>query len=77
MYDSAYRLKGPVTVVIRGVRGYRLRVVPAGTVFRTRSAEPDRNHMLDGTCNGDPALVFARDLDEWAEPAVAAEQEAS
>ena len=75
MYDVAYRLKGPVTVVVADMGRYRFKEVPAGTVFFAVNPEPDRNHMLNGTCNGDPALVFLRDLDERAEPVAAVEQE--
>jgi len=68
---SAYRFKGSITASIREEGRYRLRELPAGSVFCTGSSKSDYDCMLDGTCNGAATLVFVRDLDEQAEPIIA------
>ena len=67
MLSVTYRFKVPIAVVIRDARGYRLRELPAGSLFLPAGSRPDPSGMIDGTCNGDVVLIFARDLDERAE----------
>lgn len=57
-------------VVIRDMSGYKLRELPAGSVFRPTGSKPDSNRMIDGTCDGAVVLMFLRDLEERAEPLV-------
>ena len=66
-----YRLKNPITAVLRRANHYRLVQLLPGSVFLTTGSKPDRNGMLDGTCGDDVVLMFARDLDERAEPMAA------
>jgi len=54
--------------VIRDMSGYKLRELPAGTVFLPTASKPDCNRMIDGTCGTDVVLIFLRDLEERAEP---------
>lgn len=70
MISPAYRFTDSVVVAIRGTRGYKFRELPAGSVFLPAGSKPDPGGMIDGTCNGDSVLIFSRDLDERAEPAV-------
>lgn len=55
-------------VVIRDENGDKLRELPVGSVFLPTGSKPDLSGMIDGTCNGDVALLFVRDLAERAEP---------
>lgn len=70
MLFSAYRFQRPILVVVREIRGYKLRELPAGTIFSPTGCRPDTNGMVDGTCDEAVVLVFERDLDERAEPMV-------
>ena len=63
----AYRLKYPITVVVRRRDNYRLVQLPAGSVFHLSGAMPDSSGMIDGTCKGDSVMIFSRDLEERAE----------
>lgn len=63
-----YRFREAIVVVIRDAGGYKLRELPAGSVFQATGAKPDSNGMVDGTCNGDVTLIFVRDLNERAVP---------
>jgi hypothetical protein len=68
MARLAYRLKNPVTVVLRQADRYRLIQLRSGSVFWTTGSKPDANGMIDGICNDDVVLMFARDLEERTEP---------
>ena len=68
MTASTFRLKSPITAVIRNGNGYRLKELAVGSVFYATGSQPDLNGMIDGTCNDEVALVYRRDLDERAEP---------
>ena len=63
-----YRFKNPIVVVLLDANRERLTQFPAGSVFTTSAATPDRNGMIDGKCDGRMALLFSRDLVERAEP---------
>jgi hypothetical protein len=67
MASSAYRLKNPVTVVLRRADHYRLIQLRSGSVFLTTGSRPDANGMIDGTCGDDVVLMFARDLEQRTE----------
>ena len=67
MPNAAYRFMAPITVVLRDPERQRLVELPGGSIFVTTASAPDCNGMIDGTCNGTSALLFARDLDERAE----------
>jgi len=64
---AVYRFRDTATLVIRDGSGYRLRAVPAGSMFFAAGSEPDENSMIDGTCNNQAALVFVRDQEDRAE----------
>ena len=63
-----YRLSGPVTVVLRENDRHRLAELPAGSVLVAADSKPHQHRMINATCNGETILIFARDLDERAEP---------
>ena len=67
MNASTFRFKASIVVIIRNTGGYKLRELLAGSVFCSTGSKPDPNGMIDGTCNGEVALIFARDLNERAE----------
>jgi hypothetical protein len=71
MRTCPYRLKPSIMVVIRETTGYKLRELPAGSVFLPAGSSPDSNRMIDGTCGDAVALMFLRDLEERAEPLAA------
>jgi len=73
---TPYRFKRSITAVIGSARGYKLRVLPEGSVFSPVGAQSDPDGMIGGTCKGEVALVFVRDLELAAEP-VAAEVNAA
>ena len=62
-----YRINSPVTVVTREQGRYRLAELPSGSTLLCASSEPDRDQMIDGTCEGASVLIFARDLEYDAE----------
>jgi hypothetical protein len=64
---SAYRFKTSITAAIQEEGRYRLRELPAGSVFCLENSKLAYDCMLDGTWNGAETLVFVRDLDEQAE----------
>ena len=66
MTTAAYLFVTPIVVVLREGERQRLVERPVGSIFVT-TASPDRNGMIDGTCDGTSALLFARDLEERAE----------
>jgi len=77
MTITPYRLKRPVTAVVGSTRGiYKLRELPEGSIFAPVGAQADPDGMIGGTCKGDVALVFVRDLELGAEPVAAAENAA-
>jgi len=55
-------------VVIRDMSGYKLRELPAGSVFCPTGSNPDGNRMIDGTCDGAAVLMSLQDLEERTEP---------
>jgi len=67
MDGSAYRFRAATTVAIRERQGFKIAEVSAGSLFLPSSAAPDQNHMVNGLCNGQMVVVFARDLEERAE----------
>jgi hypothetical protein len=67
MTSSAYRIKIPITVVLRQADHYRLIQLCSDSVFLTTGSKPDANGMIDGTCGNDIVLIFARDLEDRAE----------
>lgn len=71
MANSPYLLRRSTVVLIRDMRGYKLRELPAGAVFHPTGSKPDSNRMIDGTCKGAVILMFLRDLEERAEPIAA------
>ena len=71
MPASAYRFQREVVVVFRCLGGYKLRSLPPGTIFVQSVPRPDSSGMIDGVCNGQAALIFARDLEERAQPLLA------
>ena len=66
MSGVGYEIRSPITVVIRNQNGYRLRELPAGSVFVASGSKPDVNGMIDGTWQGAVALAFSRDLADHA-----------
>ena len=62
-----YRFKAPIMVVVQHANRPRLVQLPAGSIFQTNDSTPDVNRMVDGTCNSDGVMMFARDLEERAE----------
>jgi len=67
MAALVYRIKTPVTVVVREINNYRLAQLPEGSLFETSGSRPDVNGMVDGTCKGEVVLIFSRDLEDRAE----------
>jgi hypothetical protein len=67
MTTSCYRLKNPITVVVRRADHYRLVQLPAGSVFHATGSRPDPNGMIDGTCKGEVVLMFSSDLQDRTE----------
>jgi len=68
MAAATFKFRDVITVIVRMDGGYRLRAIPAGSVFIADVSQPDANSMVDGTCGGADVMVFARDLAERAEP---------
>lgn len=64
--SSVYRLWEPVTVLVQHANGYKLQQLPAGSVLHVSSGKPDRNGLIEGTCNGKSVQIFSRDLEECA-----------
>lgn len=63
---SVYRLQGPVTVLVEHPNGHRLQQLPAGSVVHISNGKPDRNGLIQGTCNGNSVQMFSRDLEDCA-----------
>lgn len=63
----AFKLKSVITVVVRDVDRFRLVRLLPGSVFYATGSKPDPNGMIDGTCDGEVVMLFARDLEERAE----------
>jgi len=76
MTITPFRFKRPITAVIGSTRGYKLKELPEGSLFMPVGAQTDPDGMIGGTCKGEVALVFVRDLELGAEPIAAKENAA-
>lgn len=63
-----YRLRKPITVMsVLSNSQQRFVQLPAGSLFFTPNPHPDRDGIVEGLHDGEPVMVFERDLEELAE----------
>jgi len=70
MKDCVYRISDPVTVVVEEGRQWRLKQLSVGSQIQTIGSNPDGSGLIRARCEGEIILIFTRDLQDCAHPAV-------
>lgn len=62
--SSVYRLREPVTVLVKNANSHKLQQLPAGSLLRVDNSKPDASGLIAAACNGNSVQIFSRDLEE-------------
>ena len=68
MYTSTYRVSDPISVIRQYSVKPTVSELPPGALVSVLDAKPNHEGMIAATHEGEPIVLFQRDLDELAEP---------